>query len=401
MKKLNKKQKLIILIAIVTIIVIIGMVVGANAIRTNIINSSYESSNSGSNNGNLLPEYIKRGITLGGVTGTLEDLDTSDATATEWDIAYGKTAYVKGEKITGLFVPRSNLKVGDYVEYTPDTASDYSIASNVSGYTSNQTISQDTSLKWRIMSVNDDGTVDITTINSISTFIYFSGALGYNNCVYVLNDLCASQYSNSNLGVTARSINLEDDIEPKMNEAGKSTRDSYRRGQTGAYGNVRTYTSSSFRYYPTLYAQENGSGIDTGVAREDGIAKNDSYYDSPTGETYTSARTSLTVTSDYYEFSETNCPSYFDDTTWYNLVFKSGTCYLASRCVGENSYYADFSLRTISEQRLVLYISVQLEQLWRESTQLFPSRSFSWVLDPNIWRRRKCRTSISAFSISV
>ena len=357
MKKLNKKQKLIILIAIVTIIVIIGMVVGANAIRTNIINSSYESSNSGSNNGNLLPEYIKRGITLGGVTGTLEDLDTSDATATEWDIAYGKTAYVKGEKITGLFVPRSNLKVGDYVEYTPDTASDYSIASNVSG--------------------------------------------GYNNCVYVLNDLCASQYSNSNLGVTARSINLEDDIEPKMNEAGKSTRDSYRRGQTGAYGNVRTYTSSSFRYYPTLYAQENGSGIDTGVAREDGIAKNDSYYDSPTGETYTSARTSLTVTSDYYEFSETNCPSYFDDTTWYNLVFKSGTCYLASRCVGENSYYADFSLRTISEQRLVLYISVQLEQLWRESTQLFPSRSFSWVLDPNIWRRRKCRTSISAFSISV
>ena len=39
MKKLNKKQKLIILIAIVTIIVIIGIVVGANVtdIRTEFV----------------------------------------------------------------------------------------------------------------------------------------------------------------------------------------------------------------------------------------------------------------------------------------------------------------------------------------------------------------------------
>ena len=90
MKKLNINQRFIILISAITVIVIIGIVVGANVIKTNITNGKYNSSNSGSNNGNLLPEYIKKGITLGGVTGTLESLDTSDATATAADIAWGE-----------------------------------------------------------------------------------------------------------------------------------------------------------------------------------------------------------------------------------------------------------------------------------------------------------------------
>lgn len=49
----------------------------------------------------LVASYIKKGITVGGITGTLETLDTSDATATPEDIALGKTAYVDGVKITG------------------------------------------------------------------------------------------------------------------------------------------------------------------------------------------------------------------------------------------------------------------------------------------------------------
>ena len=345
MKKINKKQKLIIFIAI---IMVLGVIIGANVIKTNITSERYNSANNNSSSGNLLPEYIKEGITLGGVTGTLVDLDTSDATATAMDIAYGETAYVDGEKITGLFVPRSSLEVGQYVEYIPDTTESYSLPNTVSGYTLNQTISQDTSLKWRIMSVNDDGTIDLISSAPTSQSVGLGGALGYNNCVYLLNDICAELYSNENLGVTARSINLEDDIEPKMNEAGIAARDSYESGQTYAYGNVRTYTSSSYRYYPNLYAQEKGSGIDTGVAREDGVAKNDSYYSSPTAETYTQAGTSLTVTSDYYYFSSSNSPSYFDDTTWYDLVFNTNSYYcLASRCVNAYPSYAFFYVRRV------------------------------------------------------
>lgn len=49
----------------------------------------------------LLPANLKKDVTLLGVTGTLESLDTSDANATASDIAQNKTAYVNGQKITG------------------------------------------------------------------------------------------------------------------------------------------------------------------------------------------------------------------------------------------------------------------------------------------------------------
>ncbi len=110
MKKLSKKQKLIGFIAILLIAVIIAIVITTSVVRNNgqVANEGYAatSANAGSS---LVASYIKKGITIGGITGTLETLDTSDATATPEDIALGKTAYVKGEKITGTRVePISN-----------------------------------------------------------------------------------------------------------------------------------------------------------------------------------------------------------------------------------------------------------------------------------------------------
>lgn len=90
MKNLNKKQILIVLVSTAIIIVIVGIILGANILKTKILNNNYNSANNGSNNGNLIPEYIKAGISIGGITGTLENLDTSDATATEIDIIYGR-----------------------------------------------------------------------------------------------------------------------------------------------------------------------------------------------------------------------------------------------------------------------------------------------------------------------
>ncbi len=353
MKKLNRKQKLIIIIAIITIIVIIGIVVGANAIRVGIANSKYESSNSDSSNSNLLPEYIKKGITLGGVTGTLEDLDTSDATATEWDIAYGKTAYVKGEKITGLFVPRSNLKVGDYVEYTPDTASDYSIASNVSGYTSNQIISQDTSLKWRIMSVNDDGTVDLVSDKSTNESISLSGAVGYNNAVYLLDEASSKLYSNSELEVVARNIKVEDyekKLNSKGNEAIKNFTDSgtaLKVGQTRYTGKFFSYSFDPPReiypYYPALYEQEKGAGINSTTVSQDGAERSDRYYTSPTTQGAQVSTSGLTATQTGYRVNATDLKSYFDDEEFYNLIFNEDTFIFSSRytnCSPINEIYS-------------------------------------------------------------
>ena len=263
MKKTSKKNKIIILTAIALIIVIIGILIGTNAIKVNILTGKFNSANNDSSNGNLLPEYIKAGITLGGVTGTLEDLDTSDATATAEDILYGKTAYVDGEKITGTYRTLGMLQVGDYVAYTPDTASNYSLSKTYSGYDTDQTIPQE-KLSWQVLSINNDGTVDLISSTPTIGTIGFKEAVAYNNGVYLLNDIAAKLYSNSKLGVTARSIKIED-IEKHMTEEGINYVHSYS-SKGIAWGKTKTYTVN--RYYPNLYTRENGSGINTTTVKK-------------------------------------------------------------------------------------------------------------------------------------
>ena len=56
-------------------------------------------------NKNLLPENLKQGVTCLGVEGTMQSgIDTSDATATIFDILYGKTAYGPNGKMTGTIM---------------------------------------------------------------------------------------------------------------------------------------------------------------------------------------------------------------------------------------------------------------------------------------------------------
>ena len=99
----NRKKRLTIL---VTVLALIGIIVGSILIRNIVVNQETKSESyfAGENaNSSLIANNIKKGITIGGITGTLESLDTSDATATPEDILEGKTAYVNGVKITGTY----------------------------------------------------------------------------------------------------------------------------------------------------------------------------------------------------------------------------------------------------------------------------------------------------------
>ena len=102
MKKLRSKQKLISGIAIILVAIILAVVITTNIIKNNsqVASEGYSTTTANANS-NLVASYIKKGITLGGITGTLESLNTFDATALPEDILWGETAYVKGEKITG------------------------------------------------------------------------------------------------------------------------------------------------------------------------------------------------------------------------------------------------------------------------------------------------------------
>ena len=100
---LNNKKKLIGAIAIILVAVILAIAITTNIVNRQIGNEGYLSTTANANS-NLVAGYIKKGITIGGITGTLESLNTFDATAEPEDILWGKTGYVKGEKITGTRV---------------------------------------------------------------------------------------------------------------------------------------------------------------------------------------------------------------------------------------------------------------------------------------------------------
>ena len=142
------------------------------------------------------------------------------------------------------------------------------------------------------MSINDDGSVDLVCTSiakSGSSYlgegnyiedgeklkeankrggVGFGGAIGYTNGVYYLNDICAQQYSNKSLGVTARNIKYED-LEKHLNEEGKvAIQQGMERKEPKEYTDEKAY-------YPKLYAYENGSGIDTDNIKTDGIEPSD------------------------------------------------------------------------------------------------------------------------------
>lgn len=108
------------------------------------------------------------------------------------------------------------LEIGDYVEYTPVTASSQYVTNPAgrkdlyTGYSS-QTLTQATGLTWRVIKVDEStGEVLITPTDAVNTGTYLKGAPGYLNHKNVLDDICKTLYSNTELGVTARSMKLED-----------------------------------------------------------------------------------------------------------------------------------------------------------------------------------------------
>ena len=136
-----------------------------------------------------------------------------------------------------------------------------------------------------------------------------------------------------------------------MNNDGITAKNSYTNEFNVQNGQTKTYSNN--KYYPNLYVQENGSGINTNIVKKDGIERNDSYYSSPTTETYTQASSSLTVTMNYYYMTSSETINYFDDKTFYEILFKDGENYwLASRVIRCNSDFAIFNIRLVTNGSL-------------------------------------------------
>ena len=260
--------------------------------------------------------------------------------------AYTKEVSVTVNQFKNSILEDINIKIGDNVNYTYDTASSsYTLESKYSGYSSNQTIAQTAGLTWKVLNVDkENDTVDIISTNPTSSTVYFGNILGYNNGPYYMNEICKAQYSNKTLGVNARSINLLD-MEKHLTAAGIAARNAYTNAVK--YGTTKTYTSNT--KYPSLYANQKGAGPNASSISQPDITKgNDPYEESkpiattePTTDNTSGTGNPLTVTQTFY-YIPINDTNY---GTASSVLANSTYFWVASRCVVTYSDGAGFGLR--------------------------------------------------------
>ena len=184
-----------------------------------------------------------------GIIAKAKDAETKSAEASQNDLK-GMNALTEemnnalGEKPK---VDLSKYKIGDLVNYTPNTEKSESTVNESESGTSEQKVAKDATLKWKILNIDEaNGTVDIISENPTSSTVKFYGALGYHNGPYIMNKICEELYSNSTLNVKARNINLLD-MEKHLTAPGITARNGY--SNAVQYGTTKTYTDS-YSYYP-------------------------------------------------------------------------------------------------------------------------------------------------------
>ena len=246
----------------------------------------------------------------------------------------------------------SKYKIGDLVNYTPNTEKSESTVNESESGTSEQKVAKDATLKWKILNIDEaNGTVDIISENPTSSTVKFYGALGYHNGPYVMNKICEELYSNSTLNVKARNINLLD-MEKHLTPGGIAERNKFTNAVK--YGTTKTYTEGNSKY-PLLYDGQKGAGVnvaetevETKMEKIDITKGNDPYEESkaiaetePIKDSSFGTGKPLTVTSTYYGIS-INGTNY---GTAGDVMKSNNVFWVASRYVYANSDYADFGLR--------------------------------------------------------
>lgn len=96
----------------------------------------------------------------------------------------------------------SDIKIGDYISYSSPKDT-YEISSSITNYKDNQTIYPSELDLWRVIKINDDGSIDIVSENVSSSNVYIRGINGYLSYVATLNEI-AEQYVDSTYASQAR-----------------------------------------------------------------------------------------------------------------------------------------------------------------------------------------------------
>ena len=212
---------------------------------------------------------------------------------------------------------------------------------------------------WKVLSIDENtGSVELVPSGATTGTVYLGEAQGYNNGVKLLNDACSSLYGNSEKGINARSINIED-IEKYMTDTALTEAHNYTNTDSNTkYGSqVSSAYSTSNNKYPAIYAQEKLAVIN-GEANGDiglDLSKQDTFVERTEGtngaiDTATSIQPYQTYWTQDATFMSTAFKDYKEGANYYNLIMPSGTVttyWVASRCIATFLDDCHFDMRSV------------------------------------------------------
>ena len=249
------------------------------------------------------------------------------------------------------------IKIGDYVKYTPNTASTDAILQELNPYSGSSdnttsTLTQE-NLNWRILDVKD-GQVRLISELPTTSKITLNGYNGYNNAVKLLDDTCSTLYTNKQVASKVQNLKIED-IQDKMLETDYSKFDSN-------YGKAFIPTN---RYYPNMLIKEKEQKVNGTAGTELGLSEQIELIN----QTTKPQATSLEIK--YIYWNKTMTTNDFKDGKYYELFINNGSNYskywMSSRCVNASSDYALFYVRYVDSDSVGahrLYISDGNESLY-------------------------------------
>lgn len=155
-------------------------------------------------------------------------------------------------------------KIGDKVAYNElsNGTKTYSIDYTENGGTSesdSQTLSTE-DLEWRILDIEDDGTIELISTNPTTSTLYLNGEKGYLNAKILLNNTCKELYGKGEKAIRARALDAED-----VEKLAGITTDAQRKAIEPGYGTRWLYRFSDASQY-VQYSSDNGTTwADTGT----------------------------------------------------------------------------------------------------------------------------------------
>ena len=237
------------------------------------------------------------------------------------------------------------VKVGDYVKYTPDTLNDEALATlkaNLNTYSGNSSSTVNPAIKrdnlnWRVLDVQN-GQVRLISEVPTESKIELKGYNGYNNAVKLIDDACSTLYTNSKLANKVQNLKIEDITKYMTTQPTEDT----------------TPYSPTKKYYPEILLKEKGQTVNEKTGTELDLSEQKEFINQTTKPQVSS----WTLKKTYWSQTMNNTDS-FTDSKYYELLINNGSNYstywMSSRCVDASSYLAFFLVRYVNSGDVEAY----------------------------------------------